>query len=53
VARADDDLGSVLTSYAWRLRYPGGNYIPTRDEADRMLALAQRVFSEIRSRLPV
>lgn len=43
----------VLTDYAWKLRYPGAKYYPTRDEAERMFALAQRVFNEIRSRLPI
>lgn len=42
----------VLTDYAWKLRYPGGGYVPGPDEVESMYALAARVVSEIKSRLP-
>jgi hypothetical protein len=43
----------VLSDYAWKLRYPGTPYLPERGEADGMRALAERVFNEVRVRLPI
>jgi HEPN domain-containing protein len=43
----------VLSEYAWKLRYPGAPYLPNREEAESMLALAVRVFQEVQSRLPL
>jgi HEPN domain-containing protein len=55
----DESLAALLAQaeglsvYAWKLRYPGAAYTPTLDEPEKMFALAQRVFGDIRARLPV
>jgi len=41
-----------LTVYAWKFRYPGDPEEPTREEAERALALAREVFDAILVRLP-
>ena len=46
------DRATPLTEYAWKFRYPGEHEGPTRDEAERALAIAREAFEEIRARLP-
>lgn len=41
-----------LTEYAWKYRYPGEPAEPSREEADRAIALAREVLSAILGRLP-
>jgi HEPN domain-containing protein len=41
-----------LTEYAWKFRYPGGADEPTREEAERALALAREVLDAVLGRLP-
>lgn len=41
-----------MTEYAWKFRYPGDIFEPTREEVDRALALARTVVAAIESRLP-
>lgn len=36
-----------LTQYAWRFRYPGEPQEPSREEADRAIALAREVYEAI------
>jgi HEPN domain-containing protein len=42
----------VLSDYAWKLRYPGAPYIPEREEAEAMFAIANRVLRDVQLRLP-
>jgi hypothetical protein len=51
--RAVVDAAAPLTAYAWKFRYPGEPVKPTREEADRVIALARDVYEAIRTRLPV
>ena len=46
------DRAKRLTKYAWMFRYPGAPYDPTREEADRALALAREIVEAIQGRLP-
>ncbi len=39
------DRAAPLTEYAWKFRYPGEQGGPTRDEAERALAIAREVIS--------
>ena len=54
----DGTLGSqmeradILSEFAWKLRYPGVEITPERDEAEAMLALARDIFQGIQERLP-
>ncbi len=41
-----------LTEYAWKFRYPGDPDEPTREEAEKALALAREVFDAVLARLP-
>ncbi|WP_447972362.1 HEPN domain-containing protein [Nitrospira sp. Kam-Ns4a] len=41
-----------LTPYAWRFRYPGESEEPSREEAERALALAREVYEAVLARLP-
>lgn len=41
-----------MTEYAWKFRYPGDIFEPTREEVDRALALARTAVAAIESRLP-
>ena len=41
-----------LTEYAWKFRYPGEPELPTVEEAEAALALAQEVYNVILDRLP-
>ncbi len=41
-----------LTKYAWKFRYPDDADAPTREEAERALALAREAFDAILMRLP-
>lgn len=41
-----------LTQYAWKFRYPGEPQEPSREEADRSIALAREVHEAIALRLP-
>ncbi|HLZ10666.1 MAG TPA: HEPN domain-containing protein, partial [Chloroflexota bacterium] len=44
--------GAVLSEYAWRHRYPGGQEDPDLNEAQEALVLAREVHHAILSRLP-
>ncbi|HKZ20349.1 MAG TPA: HEPN domain-containing protein [Acidimicrobiia bacterium] len=46
------DRAVPLTKYAWKFRYPDDPDEPTRDEAERALALAREVSETIVMRLP-
>jgi HEPN domain-containing protein len=46
------DRAAPLTEYAWKFRYPGEVEGPTRDEADRALAIAREAFAAILALLP-
>ena len=46
------DKAVPLTKYAWKFRYPDDPEEPTREEAEKALALAREVFDAIRARLP-
>jgi HEPN domain-containing protein len=46
------DMAVPLTKYAWEFRYPGCPDEPTREEAEKALALARQVFDAILKRLP-
>ena len=39
-------------SYAWKFRYPGAAYEPTREEAEGALRAAREVVRAVRERLP-
>jgi HEPN domain-containing protein len=41
-----------LTDYAWKFRYPGDVPEPTVTEADKALALAEKVVDPVLARLP-
>jgi HEPN domain-containing protein len=41
-----------LTQYAWKFRYPGEPHEPSREEAERAIALAREVYDAIVSHLP-
>jgi HEPN domain-containing protein len=41
-----------LTAYAWKFRYPGDSEEPTREEAEKALALAREVVDAVLLRLP-
>jgi HEPN domain-containing protein len=41
-----------LTEYAWKFRYPGDPDEPSREEAEKALALAREVVDAILARLP-
>lgn len=43
---------AVLTQYAWKFRYPGEPEEPSRDEAERAIALAREVHEAIVALLP-
>ena len=45
------EQADVLSDYAWKLRYPGALYVPEREEADAMFALAGDILRQIQSRL--
>ena len=40
------------TEYAWKFRYPGEDEEPTREEAERALAVAREAYEAICARLP-
>ena len=46
------DKAVPLTKYAWKFRYPDDPEEPTREEAEKALALAREVFDAICARLP-
>jgi len=46
------DQAVPLTEYAWKFRYPGEPEAPTRDEAERALAIAREAVEAILARLP-
>jgi len=46
------DTAVPLTKYAWKFRYPDDPDEPTREEAERALALAHEVFQAVLDRLP-
>lgn len=46
------DRAVPLTEYAWKFRYPGEHEGPTREEAERALAIAREAVEAIRARLP-
>ena len=46
------DAAAPLTEYAWMFRYPGEREVPTRDEAERVLAIARETVQAILARLP-
>jgi len=46
------DTAVPLTKYAWKFRYPDDPDEPTREEAERALALAREVFQAVLERLP-
>jgi HEPN domain-containing protein len=46
------DAAVPLTEYAWKFRYPGDVAEPTREEAERALALARSLVEEIRGHVP-
>ncbi|MCJ7795252.1 MAG: HEPN domain-containing protein [Thermoleophilia bacterium] len=41
-----------MTEYAWKFRYPGEEFEPSREEVDGSLATARAAVMEITSRLP-
>ena len=45
------EQADVLSDYAWKLRYPGALYVPEREEADAMFALAGDILRQVQSRL--
>ena len=46
------DRAVPLTEYAWKFRYPGDPDEPSREEAEKALALAREVVDAILARLP-
>ena len=52
VGQGGNDRAAPLTEYAWKFRYPGEHRGPTRDEAERTLAIAREAFEAILARLP-
>jgi HEPN domain-containing protein len=46
------DSATPLTEYAWKFRYPGEREGPSRDEAERALAIAREAFQSIVTSLP-
>ena len=46
------DRAAPLTEYAWKFRYPGEDEGPTREEADRALAIAREAVEAILARIP-
>jgi len=56
--RLDDSLRPIvdsaapLTQYAWKFRYPGEPAEPTREEAERALAVARGAYEAVMARLP-
>jgi HEPN domain-containing protein len=45
------DGAAPLTEYAWKFRYPGDASEPSREEAERAVAVARRLVQAIRERL--
>lgn len=50
--KATVDRAVPLTRYAWEFRYPGDAEEPTREEAEKALALAREVLDAVLQRLP-
>ena len=46
------DPARELTTFAWKFRYPGESVDPPRDEAEKALVLARKVYEAILTRLP-
>jgi HEPN domain-containing protein len=46
------DPARELTAFAWKFRYPGEPAEPSREEAETVVSLAQKVYEAVRSRLP-
>lgn len=44
---------AMLTTYAWKYRYPGEPEEPPREEAEAALSLAREVYDTVLARLPV
>ena len=47
------DQAVPLSEYAWKFRYPGDEELPTEDETEEALVIAQAVIDAIAVRLPV
>jgi len=45
------DGAAPLTEYAWKFRYPGDAGEPSREEAERAVAVARRLVQAIQARL--
>jgi HEPN domain-containing protein len=45
------DAAVPLTEYAWKFRYPGDVAEPTREEAERAVALARSLVDQVRVRV--
>jgi len=45
------DAAAPLTEYAWKFRYPGDVGDPTRDEAERAVAVARKLFIAVKALL--
>jgi HEPN domain-containing protein len=46
------DKAVPLTKYVWKFRYPDDSDEPTREEAEKALALAREVFDAVLGSLP-
>ena len=46
------DKAVPLTKYVWKFRYPDDPDEPSREEAEKALALAREVFDAVLARLP-
>jgi HEPN domain-containing protein len=46
------DEAVPLSEYAWKFRYPGDAAEPTREEAERAIAVARRVVGAVEARMP-
>ncbi len=46
------DAAVPLTEYAWKFRYPGDVGDPTREEAERAVAVARKLVLAVRALIP-
>lgn len=47
------DQAVPLSEYAWKFRYPGEDELPTEDETEEALTIAQAVIDVIGNKLPM
>ena len=45
------DAAAPLTEFAWKFRYPGDGIDPTREEAERAVAVARRLMLAVKTSL--